>query len=460
MEKKFVNIRLESISLKKAITELRHDTRKTTPPHRIQKDQPHNQYKNQYSNYDHALNQLNHFMDLHDELSVKYQGRKVRRERTNTFMRGIVTLSPYIKEMLMHNEVTRDELNSMFKHSMNDIITHIRSVANLEHMEVISFDIHFDEETPHAHFMIQNFSNDALTILHQLKDKNQKHLSLIQDIGAQAFEKIGFTRGISKEISGAKHQKIMDINDLDKEMLDKKQQFQLVTHTITTQIKQHQSEIKRLQDYKNQQITAIDDINTRKAEYEKINTEIREMKNNIKELKDEKKQLTASIDIYAAKSDDEIKKKVKQTLGSIIQKYTSKNLLGTKIDYHEAYAEVANLYFSAEKNLAKQQRTINNQKVQIDANDTKISQIKNSHEEVKSALHDSHAQETETLKQQNKQYRRKINHQNKIIGYLSTKYHTTIEDIKKEMENAPLDIPAIANNKFFNESINLKNKGD
>jgi hypothetical protein len=88
-------------------------------------------------------------------------------------------------------------------------------LAKSQNARMVYLSFHFDETTPHAHYMIENFDKKEKTTW-QRKFGKQKCREL-QDFAAKKFTEMGFERGESKSISGAEHKNLIESHHIERQ---------------------------------------------------------------------------------------------------------------------------------------------------------------------------------------------------------------------------------------------------
>lgn len=142
----------------------------------------------------------------------------------------VITLSNSINEKYAKGEITKERLNILFFHAVNQI-------GKKLNLETLYIAIHWDEKTPHAHISFKNYYRGK-SISNELK----KNYSNAQDIVGNVFKEIGFKRGQKKEITQAKHLTIQEMHIKEKEQ----------------SIKENEEKIAKLEAIKNWQLEKID----------------------------------------------------------------------------------------------------------------------------------------------------------------------------------------------------------
>lgn len=74
---------------------------------------------------------------------------------------------------------------------------------------------HYDESTPHLHYLVENFDKKEKTTWQRTFGR-QKCREL-QDLAASRFSEMGFSRGESKSISGAEHKSLIESHAIERQ---------------------------------------------------------------------------------------------------------------------------------------------------------------------------------------------------------------------------------------------------
>lgn len=194
--------------------------------------------------------------------------------------------------------------------------------------EPLGFDLHLDEghldpetglvrRNVHAHVQFYNYDfKKHMAPLRHLMNKglsedghtNQlnPHFSRFQDIAAEVFQKIGFRRGISKNVTGSQY--------LRKEtfVMQKLQQKQLALKTVAEENNNLELEMQR-----------------RKIELEQLNTSIDRARQIRNKLSDEIADLSASLKSLMAATRHEARRMLSSVLAKItkVEEWHRKNTI-------------------------------------------------------------------------------------------------------------------------------------
>ena len=179
-------------------------------------------------------------MGIHRILYKKRLGRNPQKGKASAFMNGIITLSNSINEMLENKEVTPTELNLLFKEALDNQLDKIEDITGTR-PKLIEYSIHYDEKTPHLHYLTTNYDEKGRSLHHKLK--TSKRLSELQDQAGEDFMPIGFERGqkkgFVKPLSIAEMHQI-EIKNQKEELKALKYEFR----DIIKEIKEHKKELK------------------------------------------------------------------------------------------------------------------------------------------------------------------------------------------------------------------------
>lgn len=226
-----------------------HDLRNNKVDY-LRNDMFHNKYKNYNSEND--AKKLNAHAKILEqkfkELYKKRVGRNPQVGKASAFNTGIITLSNSINEKLANEEISRTELDKHFKKAIKDQIKLIKSLTGTE-PELIYFSIHYDEKTPHAHFVITNYDEEGRSLAHKMKDSQK--LSRCQDKVGESFRDLGFIRGEIKATTNAKHKNIRQMHEQEnKELEAKKLAAQKELKELIKKLQEAKKEAKQVEEDK------------------------------------------------------------------------------------------------------------------------------------------------------------------------------------------------------------------
>lgn len=213
------NVRHESYTIKQRVDEVIHDLRYEKTIHMT--DDENLKFKNVifekskrfYFEYGHQenkksidkikediLDEITKTREEHKLLFKKYNKRSLREEKYNSINRGILTF-----ENQRFKSKTKQEKEKFIK----DGYERIKKYCELKKIKLLYVVYHDDEESGHFHFMTSNYyiENDKLKSLNIKKNKNMG--KELQDFYYENFTKNhGYERGLSKELTKRKHQKL------------------------------------------------------------------------------------------------------------------------------------------------------------------------------------------------------------------------------------------------------------
>jgi len=166
---KFVQIRIEAIDDKKAEQEVKHDYRKVKIDY-LRNEYEHNSFKNSESiAYEAAKQQLKKTIKNNKNNYFKNKKRNMRNRDAN-FARGIITLSNTIITELKNKKITKKQLEDAFKESLESVVKEIEKTTG-DKINVLYSIVHYDEKTPHIHFLINNRDEKGNSIYFKIKKK-------------------------------------------------------------------------------------------------------------------------------------------------------------------------------------------------------------------------------------------------------------------------------------------------
>ena len=234
-----------------------HDLR-IRKPNYLRDDMFHNQFENIYSNTN-AIQLRAKVRGVEKEFKSLYKkrtGRNPQKGKASAFMQGVITLSNSINEMLENKYVSYEKLNSLFKKALDNQLDKIEDITGTR-PDLIEYSIHYDEKTPHLHYLTTNYDQQGRSLHHNLK--TSKRLAELQDQVGEDFNSIGFERGERK--STAKHLTVVKMHQ--------------------EEIKEHKEEIKALK-YELRDI--IKALKEQKKEIKSTITDKEELKEELKYL--------------------------------------------------------------------------------------------------------------------------------------------------------------------------------
>lgn len=291
---KYVQVRLEAVVDNKAFQELRHDFRIVAVDY-LRNEYEHNKYNNiellNNSDFNAVKKAFKNIIKKNKENYYKYKKRNMRIRDAN-FMRGIITLSNSIIQELKEGKVIKQELEEAFRSSLESVKKQIESKTG-DNVEVIYNILHYDEKTPHVHFLINNRTKEGKSIYFKIKKK--EILSSLQDAAEQGFKNLGYRRGISKTISNRKHLTVKEMHQAELKQIRK---------IIDITVKDLQAKKKEIQ-AENKELAKEKEKNW--EEIQKNNKEKKKIQEEINNLKNKKKEIYKSEEEYINKVFEDIK---------------------------------------------------------------------------------------------------------------------------------------------------------
>lgn len=213
------NVRFESYTIKKSIGEVIHDLRYEKTIHMTNdenlkfKNVIFHKFGRKYFEYEHQrnnkdidkikeniLNEITEIQEEHKTLFKKYHKRSLREDRYNSINRGILTFE---------NQRFKNKSESEKKKFIVNGKESIEKYCKEKGLKLLYIVYHDDEESGHFHFMTSNYyiDNDKLKSLNIKKNKGMG--KELQDFFYENFTKnFGYERGLSKELTKRKHQKL------------------------------------------------------------------------------------------------------------------------------------------------------------------------------------------------------------------------------------------------------------
>mgnify|MGYP001773697629 CR=1 FL=1 len=271
-----------------------HDLRLKKPNY-LRDDMFHNQFKNIYSNTN-AKQLRAEIKTYENEFRKRYKerlGRNPQKGKASAFMEGVITLSNSINEMLKKEEVSYEELNELFVNALNNQLDKIEEITGTRPV-LIEYSIHYDEKTPHLHYLTTNYDLQGRSLHHNLK--TSKKIAELQDQVGEDFKPIGFERGekkgFIKKLSIAQmHEEEIKGLEIVKEKLEEDVEELETTKTeikeLETTKKELLAEVKTLQNEKKELKGMIENKTTLKKELDKLDKDIKFKREEVKEVKSE-----------------------------------------------------------------------------------------------------------------------------------------------------------------------------
>lgn len=273
--------RLQTLNLKKTLHYVNHDFRRDYTNHikndnsnyyYINNDKSIKPYKykkienkklNKSKNKDFSdLNKIKKLLDetiiKHNELYLEKYKTKLRTDRTNSFNGGILTFPKDLENDLKGEKFNKKEFITLG-------IKTIKEICKYLDIKLIYITVHFDETTPHFHYLTENFNSKGMTIT-----RNRRVGKKIQDISETYFKEFGISRGVSKQATGNRNLK-NEIDKLKEQLKEEKNK--------NTEIKEENQKLKEEnQNLKNQNEELIKNILINQNEYNKLLTDVKTLK--------------------------------------------------------------------------------------------------------------------------------------------------------------------------------------
>lgn len=298
--KNYTNVRIEGLSNNNFVAMLDHNLRKDTTRNQskndnnvvIKFDKDNNTFEtfetqllstreqkllsedelNEYKNKRH--NMLNYRQELlHNYSENREEHKQLYKKRTRTQLKddvaswgnGIITFSEKIQNDYNNGLLNKEQFYKCAFNSVSEICKTLKATPEL-------CVVHFDETTPHIHFMFKNYDEKGKSLSNNFnlkkrqKDENldKPILEQLQDIGASSFAPFGVERGVNKLLSNHRHTTT--------------QQYHL--QTIKTQedlIRQNEAKLLEQQQLQSK-------INEDKAKYEaELQEKYRELENQLRQ---------------------------------------------------------------------------------------------------------------------------------------------------------------------------------
>lgn len=217
----YVQIRFESKKIDEAIGQTEHNTR-TIAPSYLRTNEAHNKETNTiyiFENGGAARYDLdNRKKQLTTNAIIKKQLKEIlkhnkennknfREKKHSVVQDSIITLSNSINGMYANGLITKEQLNKKF-------LENIKALEKELGIKAINVAIHYDEKTPHCHFMFETY-NAGKSIANDLKRKFVK----AQDLCGSVWNDLGFQRGEKKEKTNARHMKVVEMHQKEIEQL-------------------------------------------------------------------------------------------------------------------------------------------------------------------------------------------------------------------------------------------------
>jgi len=219
---KKVQVRIEPV--KNTSEKINHDFRIKKVEY-LRTNMYHNKFENHSSSLSINVPDIKILANSYFHKQKKIKQKKIRRNYKRTDLSsgliGIITLSPHINDMLRNDELAVNSLNKLFEDALVSVIKKIRELCQGEIIHKLYYVIHYDEKTPHLHFMMRNYLSDGRSLFGVVR--NSKRMPELQDAVAIPFNSIGFERGTRK--SKEKHLTVREMHEVEIKQLSKQKIF-------------------------------------------------------------------------------------------------------------------------------------------------------------------------------------------------------------------------------------------
>lgn len=308
----FVQIRFQTSS--KAIGNINHDFRLSKINY-LRNDMWHNKHcTNNYFNFDSkSVKQVvkSSYNEYNKLFKAKYN-RNMRKGHQSDFLSGVITLSNSVNEKLEQGKINQEQLDQLFYDSLQTVKREIENEINQE-LELFYCVTHYDEKTPHCHFAFSNHTKQGEAIYNKLRN-TKGFLSKAQDKVGKIFNKIGFKRGVKKEITQAQHMSVRQMHEVEiKELEKRKDKLKYIIEKqeqVKLEIEEQKLEIKQLQAYKKELKQDAENRKELKHKLDDIDSQIKGIREDIKDYKEFdttiKKTLTILNELNTNLDDEEI----------------------------------------------------------------------------------------------------------------------------------------------------------
>lgn len=177
-------------------------------------------------------------------------------------------------------------------------------LAKSQNARMVYLSFHFDETTPHAHYIIENFDKVQKTTWQRVFGR-QKCREL-QDKAAAAFSEMGFSRGESKSITGNEHKSLIESHHIERQKtVAKTMEIQFLLSSLETKIKSEKEELEKIrveirsrgEERKNliaECQKTISDAQERKKAYQAFDLETKILKKSRDDLADQVSKMDAA----------------------------------------------------------------------------------------------------------------------------------------------------------------------
>lgn len=239
----YVSSRIESSNTSQACFQIEHDTR-TRPPKYLQGDahsetyiwgidrilevtgRPEDLQKKTIENDENRNIVRNIVKQSAKEQQQRYLlgARRKPQKNANWFVRGILTFSPEGVPGPNATEEERERFNAeLWAHAKN----YIETVAARLNVNPVYMSLHCDETTVHVHYLLENSDKDTgRSVSRKIKPSDCRKL---QDLAGEEFAPMGFQRGVSREVTGARHKTVRESHRAEQKKLEKETQSKVET---------------------------------------------------------------------------------------------------------------------------------------------------------------------------------------------------------------------------------------
>ncbi len=322
--------RLQTLNLKKTLHYVNHDFRRDYTNHikndnsnyyYINNDKSIKPYKykkienkklNKSKNKDFSdLNKIKKLLDetiiKHNELYLKKYKTKLRTDRTNSFNGGVLTFPKDLENDLKGEKFNKKEFITLGIKTIQEICKYLK-------VKLIYITVHFDETTPHFHYLTENFDQDGKTIT-----RNKTVGKKIQDISEIYFKEFGISRGVSKQATG-KRNITNEIDKLKNQLKEIQEENQKIKEENQKLKNQNEELIKNILINQNEYNKLLTDVKTLKDEYIKYSEDVETKKEfyknvlnplltNLKEIEKDYK-LFSSKTLVQSLTDEQLKQRI------------------------------------------------------------------------------------------------------------------------------------------------------
>lgn len=241
------------------------------------------------------LNYLNkHRQDIFESGESGLKRKRLLTKNNNIAYSGVITFGREAQEIVMKD---RERLKLLYANI-------VRRICQEYGTRCIQLVAHFDEQAPHAHFVLRMMYKDG-TLL-DLKQKDMKH---IQDIAGEVCREMGFdiTRGKSKEerirdgepMHTYVHRSVRELhNSLPNAIEEKEVELKNLEESITELKMVKQGLVDEIQSLEEQRDKKINDIKDKERLIAKAEKQLEELKQKGEEESEKAKRLEKRIATY------------------------------------------------------------------------------------------------------------------------------------------------------------------